>query len=66
MDNKDKDEALKPQMEADADAADEMDAKSVIDTDVIEEAIKLEDAEDGYDSSAQAKEEDALLAEFGF
>ena len=39
---------------------------TMVDPDAIQEAIQLEDKEEGYNSSAQAEEEDALLREFGF
>ena len=39
---------------------------TTVDSDAIQEAIQLEDREEGYNSSAQAEEEDALLREFGF
>lgn len=39
---------------------------TMVDPDAIQEAIQLEDREEGYNSSAQAEEEDALLREFGF
>lgn len=39
---------------------------TIVDSDAIQEAIQLEDREEGYNSSAQAEEEDALLREFGF
>ena len=39
---------------------------TIVDPDAIQEAIRLEDDEKEYASSAQAEEEDALLKEFGF
>jgi len=69
--NKDK-ESLKAKLgkAADAEVVEEVkeavEENTMVDSDAIQEAIQLEDKEEGYNSSAQAEEEDALLKEFGF
>lgn len=67
--NKDK-ESLKAKLgkaAAEANAgAEAVKENTMVDPDAIQEAIQLEDREEGYNSSAQAEEEDALLKEFGF